>query len=111
MLDNPQAIILCEFKALNELTAASIMSMGGRAVAIACDVSDPMSVRRAASLTRSQLGEVDILVNNAGVMPCRRLLDLSDDEIERTMSINCTAHFWVSLPVHDDMTSILRCCT
>jgi all-trans-retinol dehydrogenase (NAD+) len=86
-------------QALNEETAKNIVSLGGKAFSVICDVTDPKAVRSAASLTRGQLGEVDILVNNAGVMPCRRLLDLSEDEIQRTMDINCTSHFWVSFVV------------
>ncbi|ELU06142.1 hypothetical protein CAPTEDRAFT_137084 [Capitella teleta] len=81
-------------KSLNENTAMNISSLGGKAKAIVCDVTDRQSVRNAASLTRSELGEVDIIVNNAGIMPCRRLLDLSEEEIKRTININTTSHFW-----------------
>jgi all-trans-retinol dehydrogenase (NAD+) len=39
-------------------------------------------------------GPVDILVNNAGVVTGKCLLDLTDEEIEKTMAINALSHFW-----------------
>ena len=43
-----------------------------------------------------EVGHVDILVNNAGIMSGKKILNLKDEEIERTMKINTLAHFWVS---------------
>ena len=44
-----------------------------------------------------EVGQVTMLVNNAGVVTGRRLLDNSDDEIQRTLRVNLLAHFWVLL--------------
>jgi len=39
---------------------------------------------------------VDILVNNAGVVSGKPLLELSDEQIERTFRVNALALFWVT---------------
>ena len=44
---------------------------------------------------RSQVGDVSILVNNAGVVAGKKLLELTDEEIERTMGVNLMAQIWV----------------
>ena len=48
--------------------AGRIESDGGRALAVALDVSDESSARSFVERARAELGRVDILVNNAGVM-------------------------------------------
>ena len=46
--------------------AESIVADGGRAVAIACDVSDVDALPAAVDAVHDALGPVDVLVNNAG---------------------------------------------
>ena len=48
--------------------ARDIAAAGGRAEALACDVSDYPAVERAVADTRQRLGGLDVLVNNAGVI-------------------------------------------
>ena len=48
--------------------AREIVAKGGRAEAIACDVSDYGAVEKIVAATKSRLGGLDILVNNAGVI-------------------------------------------
>ena len=36
-----------------------------------------------------------ILVNNAGVVTGRRLMDTTDEDVERTFRVNTLAHYWV----------------
>jgi 3-oxoacyl-[acyl-carrier protein] reductase len=48
--------------------ARDITTKGGRAEAIACDVSDYAAVQKIVAETRSRLGGLDILVNNAGII-------------------------------------------
>lgn len=38
-----------------------------------------------------------ILINNAGYVYGRTLMELPDDEIERTYRVNILSHYWVSL--------------
>lgn len=53
--------------ALTEATAA-VAALGGRALAIACDVSDAADVDRARGQALEALGPPQVLVNNAGVV-------------------------------------------
>lgn len=49
-----------------EEVAVEIHSGGGEALALACDVTDPESVRETLEATEGAFGGVDILVNNSG---------------------------------------------
>ncbi|KAB7739680.1 glucose 1-dehydrogenase [Parvibaculum sedimenti] len=44
-----------------------IEALGGRALAVALDVTDPASIRQCVETTERDLGAVDILLNNAGM--------------------------------------------
>ncbi|CAJ1082265.1 retinol dehydrogenase 10-A [Xyrichtys novacula] len=59
-----------------------------------CDVGKRESVYSTAEKVRREVGEVDILINNAGVVSGHHLLECPDELIERTMVVNCHAHFW-----------------
>lgn len=60
-----------------------------------CDVSKRESVYRTAEKVRAEVGNIDFLINNAGVVSGHHLLECPDELIERTMKVNCHAHFWV----------------
>lgn len=62
-----------------------------------CDVSKRESVYSTAEKVRKEVGNIDLLINNAGVVSGRHLLECPDELIERTMMVNCHAHFWVSI--------------
>eukprot|EP00298_Acanthocystis_sp_HF-20_P004603 c14933_g1_i1.p1 GENE.c14933_g1_i1~~c14933_g1_i1.p1 ORF type:complete len:317 (+),score=123.98 c14933_g1_i1:28-951(+) len=59
------------------------------------DLCNPQEVNRVAQLTISEVGFIDLVINNAGVVSGKKILDLSDAEIQRTFSVNILAHFWV----------------
>ncbi|XP_066533869.1 retinol dehydrogenase 10-A [Hoplias malabaricus] len=61
-----------------------------------CDVGKRESVYLTAERVRREVGEVDVLVNNAGVVSGHHLLECPDELIERTMVVNCHAHFWTT---------------
>lgn len=62
-----------------------------------CDVSKRESVYGTAEKVRAEVGNIDFLINNAGVVSGHHLLECPDELIERTMKVNCHAHFWVGL--------------
>lgn len=77
--------------------AAEAAELGATgAHAFACDVSDREQVRVRADEVRATGGDVDVLVNNAGIVSGRPLLDLTDEEIERTFAVNTLALFWTT---------------
>jgi NAD(P)-dependent dehydrogenase (short-subunit alcohol dehydrogenase family) len=66
-----------------ELTAA-----GGRAAAIAMDVTDGDSVRAGVGAGVAALGEIDLLVNNAGISVTKAPLDLTDADWDAVVDTN-----------------------
>jgi NAD(P)-dependent dehydrogenase (short-subunit alcohol dehydrogenase family) len=68
-----------------EETAAAI---GGSAVAVPTDVSDPRQVEAMIDRCVELHGRVDVLVNNAGVNIPGVLHEVPDDVIDRTLAVN-----------------------
>jgi NAD(P)-dependent dehydrogenase (short-subunit alcohol dehydrogenase family) len=71
---------------------AGIEEGGGRAVAVAADVTDRDAVIRAVDGLASAVGPVDILVSNAGVpaggFPLRAFRDMQPSEWDRFVALN-----------------------
>ena len=69
--------------------ATSIVAAGGRAEAMACDVSDYAAVEAVVAATRAKLGGLDILINNAGVIDPIAEIAVSDPgDWARNITIN-----------------------
>jgi 3-oxoacyl-[acyl-carrier protein] reductase len=84
--------------------ARDIAAAGGRAEAIACDVSDYPAVERAVADTRERLGGLDILVNNAGVIePIASLADSDPAAWARNIQINLVGGYNAVRAVIDGM--------
>ncbi|MEY2926824.1 MAG: hypothetical protein RL367_1301 [Pseudomonadota bacterium] len=62
--------------------------IGGRAVAIHCDVLDDASVRATADTAEAALGDIDIVMNNVGAMLNGHPEDVPLAEWQRMMDIN-----------------------
>jgi 3-oxoacyl-[acyl-carrier protein] reductase len=75
---------------------AKIEAAGGRAVAIAADVLDNASMRRAFDAAEAAFGTVTILVNNAGVGHSTRALEMPEAEWRRVLATNLDAVFFWS---------------
>ncbi|WP_414642357.1 SDR family NAD(P)-dependent oxidoreductase [Bradyrhizobium sp.] len=72
---------------------ADLNKAGHRAIAVAADVSQAASVARMIEHIRSTLGPVDILVNNAGIAIVRGVDDLTEDDFDRTITVNLKSAF------------------
>lgn len=57
------------------------------------DVSNTDEVKKMFKETYDAFGKIDILVNNAGIAPAKPLEDMTDDDFEKTISINLTGAF------------------
>ena len=80
--------------------AAEIAAAGGRAHAVAMDVTDAASVEAAVGAAEAALGTVDVLVNNSGVSGRgARLLDLEDADVAGVLDVNLTGAFRVAKAV------------
>jgi NAD(P)-dependent dehydrogenase (short-subunit alcohol dehydrogenase family) len=58
------------------------------AMAVACDISDPDSVRAAFADIEAEYGKLDALLNVAGVARIRKIADATDDDIAFVMGVN-----------------------
>ena len=95
------AAVVCAARRVNEIerVAASIRDSGGRAIAVATDVTDRSAVESLAERTVAEFGKLDIWVNNAGGSPVQSpLVDLDDHEWHATLDLNLTA-VWVCTTV------------
>ena len=80
-----------------DTVAAAITGTGGRALAIAADITDPEAVTRAIDGTVAAFGGLDIVVNCAGGYG--RLATVEDmpvDEWDRTVALNLRGAFLLS---------------
>jgi NAD(P)-dependent dehydrogenase (short-subunit alcohol dehydrogenase family) len=76
-----------------EATAADARAAGGRALALALDVTDPASVTAAAERTAAGLGPIDVLVNNAGIAESAPLARTDPALWERHLRVNVTGPY------------------
>jgi 3-oxoacyl-[acyl-carrier protein] reductase len=85
--------------------AADIVGMGGQALAVAADVSDPVQVSAMMATVRKELGPVDILVANAAADATVPWDEISMDEWTHMLSVNLTGAFVCARAVWPDMRS------
>jgi len=71
-----------------QAVAAGITASGGRALAVACDITDRASVDAAVATTESELGPVHVLVNNAGWDIFKPFTKTDPGEWDRLIAIN-----------------------
>lgn len=65
-----------------------IESAGGRAIATETDVTDKKEVEQMVQQTIESFGKIDILVNNAGIIARNSVMDIQEEELDRTFDIN-----------------------
>ena len=83
--------------ALADVTADAVRDaardLGGGAVGIGMDVTDPVSVAAGFSAAEDALGTVDVVVANAGVLHLQRAVDLEPERFRRVLEVNLTGTF------------------
>jgi 3-oxoacyl-[acyl-carrier protein] reductase len=82
-----------------------IVEGGGRAVAIAADVSRADAVAQLMHRVASELGPIDILVNNAGIAITRGVDDLTESDFDQTIAVNLKSVFLCTQAVLPAMRS------
>src|SRR5579883_2777171 len=74
---------------------AAARAIGNNAIALPCDVSRKTDIEAAVAETVSAFGTLDVLVNNAGTTHVSKsMLDVSEDEYERTFAVNVKGVFF-----------------
>lgn len=72
---------------------AEVSKGGGNAIAIEADVSDRAAVEAMTAEVVERLGALDVLVANAGVEERQPLLEIDDENWNRTVAVNLTGPF------------------
>jgi NAD(P)-dependent dehydrogenase (short-subunit alcohol dehydrogenase family) len=71
-----------------------IEKLGRKGLAIKCDVSSHNDVENMVKRTVAEFGRVDILVNNAGIISYKPLLELTDEDWDKTLNVNLKGQFF-----------------
>ena len=89
------AIVVADLQAEKARAVANqIQSLGAEASAVEVNVAEEDSVKRMAKSAFDRFGRVDILVNVAGIyFPKASVVDLSEEDWDRTMDINVGSNF------------------
>ena len=68
--------------------ADELSGSGGKALAVATDVTHRNQVKRLVDTDAQKFGRVDVMINNAGIMPRAPLERLTIDDWDRTIDVN-----------------------
>jgi 3-oxoacyl-[acyl-carrier protein] reductase len=88
-----------EHAAEAETVVAGIKARGGRAIALAADVSLANAVTKLIDDAATALGPIDILVNNAGIAIVRKIDELTEADFDRTIAVNLKSAFFCTQAV------------
>jgi 3-oxoacyl-[acyl-carrier protein] reductase len=77
-----------------QATAEEITAAGGTARAVSTDVTQRAQVDALVDGAQAEFGRVDIMGNIAGIPHNKMVMDVSDDEFERILSINLKSCFY-----------------
>lgn len=83
--------------------AQSIHERGGRAMALAADITDRAEVSELVEVVLNTYGRIDILVNNAGIGLLSAVVDMVPSELQRVMDVNFYGLVWVTQSVLPQM--------
>ncbi|NLJ23958.1 MAG: SDR family oxidoreductase [Firmicutes bacterium] len=83
--------------------ADSIKAAGGTAYPVKVNVSDSSSVNQMVNAVVKELGGVDILVNNAGIVTQSSVLEQTDEEWRRILSVDLDGVFYCTRAVAKQM--------
>lgn len=87
-----------------EAAKAAAKKIGGKALAVECDVTNPQSVRAAFDAVVSAFGGVDIVVSNAGAAWQGTIGQVDDETLRKSFELN----FWAHQAVAQHATRIMQ---
>ncbi|HKM85134.1 MAG TPA: SDR family oxidoreductase [Terriglobales bacterium] len=94
------AIVLADLNAdAGHRVAAQITQSGGRAFFEQMDVTQAADCKRLVERAIREFGRIDILFNNAGVIRRATVLELSEDDWDRVMTVNVKSIYLLSREV------------
>ena len=86
-------------------TVSAITSAGGRAIAVAVDVSSPDGVDAAVAQVVAELGIPTILVNNAGIIRDNLIFKMPVEDWDAVMNVHLRGAFLMTKAVQAHMTA------
>jgi NAD(P)-dependent dehydrogenase (short-subunit alcohol dehydrogenase family) len=93
-------IVLCSrTKEALEEVKSEIEDRGGKALALACDVTDPEDVEKVIAETEETFGAVDVLVNNSGATWGAPAEEMPLDKFDQVVRVNVRGTFLMSQAV------------
>lgn len=99
----PVAIGFNKNRAAADELAENIISNKGTALSVHCDISSNESIDKAVNIVSNELGAVEVLVNNAGTANINLFTDLTNDDIQKIISINLIGTMLCSKAVLPEM--------
>jgi 3-oxoacyl-[acyl-carrier protein] reductase len=74
--------------------AAELQALGTEALAVEVNVASESSVKQLASETFSRFGRVDVLVNDAGIYLKAPVVEITEENWDRTINVNLGGNFF-----------------
>jgi gluconate 5-dehydrogenase len=88
------SVVLCARKAERCHEAAEeLQQLGGKAIALGCDVKNPASIQEMVDATLSQFGRIDVLINNAGISWGAPVEEMRLEDWNKVIETNLTGTF------------------
>jgi NAD(P)-dependent dehydrogenase (short-subunit alcohol dehydrogenase family) len=90
------AVAITDINQAGQSVAEAIIQSGGRAIFEPADVTQAAHCERVVERTLRELGGIHALFNNAGIMRRASVVELSDEDWDRVMSVNVKSIFLMS---------------
>jgi 3-oxoacyl-[acyl-carrier protein] reductase/pteridine reductase len=90
------AITYLESQSEAEETVGSLAQLEVEALAVRCDLRDPLSIEQMVAAVVEEFGQIDLLVNNAGIFASEVLEDISAEQWDAMFTTNTRAPFLVA---------------
>jgi NAD(P)-dependent dehydrogenase (short-subunit alcohol dehydrogenase family) len=90
------AITYLESQSEAEETVRSLAELEVEALAVRCDLRDPLSIDQTVAAVVEEFGHIDLLVNNAGIFASEALEDISAEQWDAMFTTNTRAPFLVA---------------
>jgi NAD(P)-dependent dehydrogenase (short-subunit alcohol dehydrogenase family) len=90
------AITYLESQSEAEETVRSLAELEVEALAVRCDLRDPLSIEQTVAAVVEEFGQIDLLVNNAGIFASEALEDISAEQWDAMFTTNTRAPFLVA---------------
>jgi len=93
-----------------EKLAAELKKMGSanglKVFLFAVDISTKENIDECCQKVKETVGKISIIFNNAGIGPTGNFLQLTDEQVDKTIQINLMSHLWIIRQFLPDMVTM-----